>query len=421
MANFKRKPPSYRRHKASGQAIVTLSGKDFYLGPYGTRVSRDNYDRRVAEWLVGGRTLPSTALSGEQTVVELANAFRKAEVAPPGSADDYMTVMKIMVRLYGRLPVSEFGPLALKVVRDEMVKAGWKRQTVNQRVHYLRRIFRWAVEHQLIPADQFVALKAVEPLRAGRTVAPESNVVGPVDRTHVEICIAHATPTVRAMVRVQMFTGMRAGEMVQMRTGDIDMSDPECWVYRPQSHKNKHRGHFREIPIGKRGQAALEPYLLPDLSAFVFSPSRADAERRAARSERRVTPMNQGNRPGSRGKTERVTPPGEHYTTDTYRRAIEYATRQAFPDPPELARQPNESTPAMRLRLGPAQWAAYVAHRKAHHWHPHQLRHTFATIVANQFSQEHAQRSLGHASIKATAIYAKLSLDKAKEVQRAIG
>lgn len=28
--------PSYRRHKPTGQARVTLGGKDFYLGRYGT-------------------------------------------------------------------------------------------------------------------------------------------------------------------------------------------------------------------------------------------------------------------------------------------------------------------------------------------------------------------------------------------------
>ncbi len=40
--------PKYRRHKASGQAIVTLSGHDHYLGPHGTAASRTtlngNYD-----------------------------------------------------------------------------------------------------------------------------------------------------------------------------------------------------------------------------------------------------------------------------------------------------------------------------------------------------------------------------------------
>jgi hypothetical protein len=27
----------YRKHKRSGQAIVTVNGRDFYLGPWGTK------------------------------------------------------------------------------------------------------------------------------------------------------------------------------------------------------------------------------------------------------------------------------------------------------------------------------------------------------------------------------------------------
>ncbi len=47
--------PSYRKHKSSGQAVVTLSGFDFYLGQHGSRVSRAEYDRLVAAWLACGR------------------------------------------------------------------------------------------------------------------------------------------------------------------------------------------------------------------------------------------------------------------------------------------------------------------------------------------------------------------------------
>ncbi len=47
--------PKYRKHKASGQAIVTLCGKDHYLGPHGTKASNVEYDRLVAEWLSQGR------------------------------------------------------------------------------------------------------------------------------------------------------------------------------------------------------------------------------------------------------------------------------------------------------------------------------------------------------------------------------
>ncbi|MBN2024517.1 MAG: hypothetical protein JW809_17185, partial [Pirellulales bacterium] len=50
--------PSYRRHKPSGQAVVTLAGRDIYLGKWNTRASRAEYDRLVGEWLAGGRCLP---------------------------------------------------------------------------------------------------------------------------------------------------------------------------------------------------------------------------------------------------------------------------------------------------------------------------------------------------------------------------
>ena len=49
--------PTYRKHKSTGQAVVTLGGKDHYLGRYGTKDSKAEYDRLIAEWLAGGRRL----------------------------------------------------------------------------------------------------------------------------------------------------------------------------------------------------------------------------------------------------------------------------------------------------------------------------------------------------------------------------
>ena len=43
--------PTYRKHRASGQAVVSLNGRDFYLGPHGTRASKLEYDRLIGEWL----------------------------------------------------------------------------------------------------------------------------------------------------------------------------------------------------------------------------------------------------------------------------------------------------------------------------------------------------------------------------------
>jgi hypothetical protein len=52
--------PKYRRHKSSQQAVVTLSGQDVYLGPFGSAVSKREYDRAVAEWLSQGRVRPAS-------------------------------------------------------------------------------------------------------------------------------------------------------------------------------------------------------------------------------------------------------------------------------------------------------------------------------------------------------------------------
>jgi len=47
------RPPSYRLHKASGQAVVTIDRKDRYLGVHGTPESRLRYERLISAWMQG--------------------------------------------------------------------------------------------------------------------------------------------------------------------------------------------------------------------------------------------------------------------------------------------------------------------------------------------------------------------------------
>jgi len=42
--------PKYRLHRHSGQAVLTLHGKDHYVGAHGRDASRAEYDRVFAEW-----------------------------------------------------------------------------------------------------------------------------------------------------------------------------------------------------------------------------------------------------------------------------------------------------------------------------------------------------------------------------------
>ena len=67
--------PKYRHHKASGQAIVTLSGHDHYLGPHDSPASHSAYEKLVAEWLGNGRQLVPPARLGTLSVNELLAAY----------------------------------------------------------------------------------------------------------------------------------------------------------------------------------------------------------------------------------------------------------------------------------------------------------------------------------------------------------
>ena len=51
--------PKYRKHRASGQAVVNIGGVDHYLGPHGTRASRLEYDRLYPSgWLMAANRVP---------------------------------------------------------------------------------------------------------------------------------------------------------------------------------------------------------------------------------------------------------------------------------------------------------------------------------------------------------------------------
>ena len=155
--------------------------------------------------------------------------------------DHIKYALRPLKALYGRNPVAEFGPLCLKTVRDRMVSDRLTRQGINKRVERIRRVFRWGVENELVDPGIYHALQAVRGLARGRTSAPESPPVKPVPEAFVDAIESCVLPQVWTMIQLQLITAMRPGEVVRMRTADIDTTDA-VWVYSPDKHKNAHRG-----------------------------------------------------------------------------------------------------------------------------------------------------------------------------------
>ena len=55
------------------------------------------------------------------------------------------------------------------------------------------------------------------------------------------------------------------------------------------------------------------------------------------------------------------------------------------------------------------------------HWHPNQLRHSYATRVRKQFGVEAAQVGLGHSRTDVVEVYAEKNLELAMNVARLTG
>jgi integrase len=280
--------PSYRHHKPSGQGVVTIDGRDFYLGRFGSAESRAEYDRLVAEWLTNGRRLPAPASpsGSDRTVNEMlldylrhADSYYVKNGKPTVEPGNIRLAIRPLRQLYGHTPARDFGPLGLKAVRKAMIDAGLCRSEINRRIGRVVRAFKWAVSEEIIPPSVHQALEAVNGLRRGRADVRESEPVKPVPDAFVDAIRPHVARQVWAMVELQRLTGMRPGEVTIMRTCDLDTSG-RVWIFTPETHKTEHHGRVRKIYIGPQAQAILRPWLRTDLMAYLFSPRDAMEERR---------------------------------------------------------------------------------------------------------------------------------------------
>ncbi|MBL4808869.1 MAG: site-specific integrase [Phycisphaerales bacterium] len=289
-------------------------------------------------------------------------------------------------------------------------------------------MFRWAASQELIPASVHQTLDTVESLKRGRTNAREGKKVMPVPIECIDAVRPFLNRQVKAVVDLPLLTGARSGELLGMRSIDIDRpptdgDGPSVWVYRPIEHKNKYRDMERTIMIGPCAQEILIPLLNNrDPEAFLFSPVEAEAERRAALNAARVTPISCGNRVGTNREITPKRSAGERYTTQSYYVAIRRACDKGFPAPPPLGLEEGETLAAWKKRLTPKQNDELAQWRKDHRWHPHQLRHNAATRIRREFGLEAAQLVLGHSSAVVTdAVYAERDMAKIEDVIRRVG
>ncbi len=373
--------PKHCLHRPSGRGRVILNGQQFYTGPWNTPQAQSEYERLIGEWLANGRQVTAEMRGDILSVSDLIAAYLAYQEPRyvKNEFDRFVSAYGPLRRLYGHTPAADFGPLALETVRNEIIKLGNCRSTIRDKIQRVVRMFRWAGSRELVPSHMYHALKSLEGLRSGEKGVPDSKEIPPVSTEHMAAVLPHVSAQVAAMIQVQSLTGMRPGEVVIMRTCDIDRRG-STWFYEPFQHKTKHRGHQRIVALSPQATLILKPWLcVDDPEAFLFSPADAEEARRRELRRLRKTPVQPSQRNRKRTKPKRR--PGERYTTNTYRHAI-YRACDAAGIP---------------------------------RWFPNQIRHTVATVLGNECGIEAAQVVLGHRHARVTEVYLERDRKRAAE------
>lgn len=390
MPKLNSRPPKYS--KMGKYAVVYHRGRPHYLGLYGSPESMSAYSRFIAEIQANPASfLPS---GGKHvTICELTAAFldySKANKNPTDYAHDRVVVLDFLDKLYGdNIPVDDFKPRCLKLVRDEMIRSGrFCRRIVNRYTFRIIAVFAWGVENDLAPETTWRALKTVKSLPKGYPGTFDNEERQPVSDKVIRRTLPFMPPTLRAMVQLQRILGMRPNEIFKMRVGDIDTTRGNgLWYYVPNSYKTAKFVGKIIFPLGKPEQELIAPYLEGKKAEnAVFSPRTAIQERSAVRRANRKTKITPSQATREKERAAKPSRYAEFYSQYSYRQAIKYAIEKANRQLPEEEKIP--------------------------HWFPYQLRHSAGTAIELSHSDEDAQALLGHRTVNMTKRYSHTQLTR---------
>ncbi len=230
----RRQLPGYLLHKATGQAFVLIDRKMVWLGKHGTDESHLRYDEEISDLLAKRSALTARRL----TISELLAAFwghakkryGRAGKGPYGAAVNWRPIIRLLREHHGADEPRDFGPLALRELIDKMPAFGWNRRYLNDQVSRIKQIFKWGVSRELIEHVVYDRLLTVDNVRRGEMDGlAEAVEIEPIDCAVVDATIPYLAPTVAAMVQIQLLTACRPGELLIMRSSDIDRTG-QIWL-----------------------------------------------------------------------------------------------------------------------------------------------------------------------------------------------
>ena len=245
--------PKYSVDK-NGRAFTKVCGRFISLGRDDDPESKRKY-AAVLSTHASGRDASTSHVEKKKSVsvAELCLKFRTDELPRFSLAEQFCqrTAIRVLRQLFGETPVSEFGPLRLRVVRQAMVDGNpdlkdadgkpkprkpWSRQTVNRQVKRLQAVFRWGVSWEMVPESVAASLSTIRILNAGETEAAESVPRRSVSQSDIEAVRKQLKPLHRDVLDLLTLTGARPGELIGLKMKDINRTG-DIWRADLTNHK----------------------------------------------------------------------------------------------------------------------------------------------------------------------------------------
>lgn len=240
-----KKAPTLRRHRRSGHGYARLDGRQVWFGPYDDPETHQRFARTLAEWIANGRRLPSEQGREEMRVADIVAAYLefaasfycKPDGTPTREVENLTDAVRLLLKLYGTLPVHEFGLRQIKTLREQMITDGLTRKTINDRLNRMVRLFGWAAEEELCKSEVYSALRALRSLKRGRSAAREGRRILPVAWEHVEAVLPHVSrPLAGIIVQAELRVGRWGGRADVLLRVD-ETSGLGAWSYEPLDTK----------------------------------------------------------------------------------------------------------------------------------------------------------------------------------------
>lgn len=371
--------PKYRLFKARNKGFVEVNSKRQYLpGKYNSPESLKAYADFIKKLLSENCDPENQFVVNESITVEIlcvqfldwAKSYYIKHGQPTGMYKRFQKcVVPPLLDMYGKTPVSKFGPRALKHIRNKLINKNLCRTEINQRIKYIKQMFSWGVENELVTPETAGALRYVKSLRKEEQNVRESVPMSAVPNEYVDAVLPYLPEPIADMVRINKAVGCRPSEVCHLRWIDINKSEEEdIWIYTPWKYKTEHRKKQRHIPLLPEVQHILERYKHRPVNEYIFSPRetlKLFSKKKKRKDDYRFH---------------------DCYTISGYANAIKRACKRA-------------NIPS---------------------WAPYQLRHTFATNTRTLVGIEVAQLLLGHAQISTTELYAEKTFEAIKAVAKTL-